>query len=197
MEVYLNDIIDNPTPVELISFTAKKVNNGVLLNWETATEVNNYGFEIQSAVGQKSFLSSWETIGFVNGHGNSNSPNEYSYLSNSAATSYRLKQIDTDGSFEYSDVITVDLEFVNKLLQNYPNPFNPSTSIKFSIAEEGKVSIAVFNILGEKIVELLNKELTAGNHSVVFNASNLTSGIYFYRLQIGGFVKSKKLILLK
>ncbi len=182
-----------PAPVELTSFTASSTGSATVLNWETATEVNNYGFEIQSSVGQKSFLS----IGFVNGHGNSNTPQSYSFVATDGAKQYRLKQIDTDGSFEYSNVVEVEANLSYKLYQNHPNPFNPTTQINFSIPEASKVSITVFNALGQEVAELANREFAVGNHTVNFNASNLTSGIYFYRMNSANFSQTMKMLLLK
>jgi hypothetical protein len=184
----------NITPVELTSFTAKKKSGVVLLTWSTATEVNNYGFEIQK------LTDKWNTIGFVEGAGNSNSPKQYSYLDAdlNGTASYRLKQIDFDGSFEYSKVITVANGLAKtKLYQNHPNPFNPSTQISFTLATPSNVNLSVYNILGEKVAELINDKITAGNHVVNFNASDLTSGIYIYKIETPGYTKSFKMMLLK
>ncbi len=196
-------------PVELTAFSANVNDNSVTLNWTTATEVNNYGFEVQRAsakLGSNTELSrsaeGWQTIGFIEGHGNSNSQKDYSFIDQSVAErsrSYRLKQIDVDGSFEYSDIITVEvstpMEF--KLAQNHPNPFNPTTRIDFSIPNTMTVSIKVYNSLGEEIAELANRSFSSGNHSVEFNGSNLSSGMYFYTLQADGFSKTMKMMLLK
>ncbi|MCF8242721.1 MAG: T9SS type A sorting domain-containing protein, partial [Melioribacteraceae bacterium] len=112
---------------------------------------------------------------------------------------YRLKQVDLDGAFEYSDEIEVTFAAPNKyqLEQNYPNPFNPVTSIKFSIPQSGQVSLKVFNTLGEEVANLLNNKLEAGYHTIEFDASMLSSGIYFYRLSSNNFVAIKKMLLLK
>jgi len=190
------DLINNTNgalPVELTSFTATAVSEGVLLNWETATEVNNYGFEVEASNDGETF----NKVGFVAGHGNSNSPKSYSYLA-SVAVSYRLKQIDTDGSFEYSAVVSVSGTLSKtELSQNYPNPFNPTTEISFSIAKAGNTELSIYNILGQKVTTLVSKELNAGSHKYQFDASNLTSGIYFYKLQSGDFTSIKKMMLLK
>ena len=198
-------------PVELTSFSAS-VNDGIVtLNWATATEVNNYGFEIE----RKAILNppdggkniQWERIGFVEGHGNSNSPKQYSYSDNTAVSGkyyYRLKQLDNDGTFEYSDAVEVDLggptEF--SLSQNYPNPFNPSTKIKFEIPAQARndnmlVTLKIYDVLGNEVATLVNGEKPAGTYEVDFNASQLTSGVYFYKLQAGAFVQTKKMILLR
>jgi len=197
-------------PVELTSFTANVVDNSVVLSWQTATEVNNYGFEVARLRPEKErdyAEASWETLGFVNGHGNSNSPKSYSFTDNSAISgkySYRLKQIDVDGKFEYSDVAEVTIGAPDKfeLLQNYPNPFNPSTTIKYSIPDVvnenfRSVKISVYDILGREIAVLVNKSQKPGFYKVNFDASDLTSGLYFYRISAGTFVDVKKMMLLK
>ena len=214
----------NPVlPVELTSFTGTSQKNGVLLNWTTATEVNNYGFEIErssSPLGtilnndspSRAETREWEKIGFVEGHGNSYSPKDYSFVDSSVPPNvglvrYKLKQIDINGQFEYSDIVEVNLSGATtfKLSQNYPNPFNPSTKIEFSLPQKAQVKLVIYNSLGEEVVTLLNKEMNAGYHSVKFDASNLTSGIYLYRISASetstgsaqSFVDVKKMLLLK
>ena len=192
-------------PVELSSFSAIVLENAVKLNWRTETEVSNYGFEVEKlqdypASGKK--LQDWSKIGFVQGHGNSNSPKDYSFLDENVSGgkySYRLKQIDTDGEFEYSKVIEVDMGSPAKfeLSQNYPNPFNPSTAISFSLPQSGNVKLTVYNLLGEKVAELVNGFREAGIHIVNFNAENFNSGIFIYKLEANGVVQSKKMTLVK
>ncbi|PIQ07950.1 MAG: hypothetical protein COW71_14570, partial [Ignavibacteriales bacterium CG18_big_fil_WC_8_21_14_2_50_31_20] len=183
-------------PVELTSFTAKSTKAGVMLNWTTATEVNNYGFQVESRKDKGE--SEWEKVGFVEGHGNSNSPKEYSFFDNSGATSYRLKQVDFNGNYEYSDVVTVSSVLTKtELYQNSPNPFNPSTKISFSLAETGRVNVSVYNVIGQKVAELVNQTMESGIHNVDFNASNLTSGLYIYRLETPNYSKTMKMLLIK
>jgi len=200
--------INNPLPVELSSFSAVFMNDGIKLNWRTETEVSNYGFEVQRAM-SKVQSQDWETLGFVEGHGNSNSPKDYSFTDKNISGgkySYRLKQIDTDGNFEYSKVIEVDLGSPTKfeLSQNYPNPFNPSTKIRYSIPQSSSVVIKVFDILGNEIESLVNEEKQTGAYELTWYAEQLPSGIYFYRLQVypanggaGSFVETKKMLLMK
>ena len=207
LETYLAtryNITSGSMPVELSAFTANVNENKVILKWQTATEVNNYGFEIErQTVAQISNLSSeWEKVGFVEGHGNSNSPKDYSFTDTNPSRSnvkYRLKQIDFDGKFEYSNEIEVFVEIpANFVLeQNHPNPFNPSTEIGFSLPQNRNVKITVYNSIGQKVATLINSELQAGNHKVNFDASKLTSGIYFYTMESGNFVQTKKLLLMK
>ncbi|MBK7105016.1 MAG: T9SS type A sorting domain-containing protein [Ignavibacteriae bacterium] len=203
----------SPLPVELTSFSANVEGNKILLNWETATEVNNYGFEIEK---QKSEVSSknlvWEKVGFVEGSGNSNSPKYYFYEDQSLKIAgkyfYRLKQIDIDGKYEYSDEIEVNISAPEEfnLSQNYPNPFNPVTTIKYQIPAHDQndntsaltsVRLNVFDVLGKEISTLVNEKQNPGNYEISFDGSNLPSGIYFYTLQMGRLTKTQRMILLK
>jgi hypothetical protein len=199
-EMYFDDyrFADTPVPVELTSFTAIDNNGAVELNWTTATETNNQMFEIQ----RQSSGSEFTTVGFVSGHGTTTETQQYNYVDRTVSTgtySYRLKQVDFDGSYEYSDVVEVDvqapIEFA--LDQNYPNPFNPSTSIKYSVPETGNVRLAVFNLIGEEVAVLVNGSVQAGQYEVSFNASSLPSGVYLYKLQSANSVEVKKMMLLK
>ena len=163
--------------MELSSFSASVIGSSVKLSWKTETEVNNYGFEIETKM-LKVDSQQLEKIGFVKGNGNSNSPKYYSFEDNNLTAgkySYRLKQIDTDGQFEYSKVIEVELGAPMKyeLTQNYPNPFNPVTTIQFSMPETGEVKLVVYNILGEQVALLMNENKEAGVHTINFNASEL------------------------
>jgi hypothetical protein len=185
-------------PVELTSFSAN-VNDGIVdLNWSTATEINNLGFEIE----RKSENTGWTKIDFVAGAGSTTQMRNYSYTDytvKSGTYSYRLKQVDFNGDFEYSATVNVDITPAMKyeLSQNYPNPFNPSTKIRFSIPEASVVNLTVFNAIGEEVKALVNNYYDAGSHEVVFNASNLTSGIYFVKMESGSFVSTRKITLLK
>lgn len=189
-------------PVELTSFTASVSGNVVNLNWATATETNNRGFEVQ----RKSAEGEFETVAFVNGSGTTVETRSYSYsdVISAGNYSYRLKQVDFDGSYAYSQTVEVSAvpsEF--SLGQNYPNPFNPSTMISFSLPFESKVSLMVYNTLGEVVSELVNGTFSAGFNQVSFNASSLTSGIYFYSITASAvdgsqtFQSMKKMILTK
>ncbi|MBN8544564.1 MAG: T9SS type A sorting domain-containing protein [Ignavibacteria bacterium] len=196
-----NSGLNYPLPVELTSFTAKVSDNGTVhLNWETATEVSNYGFEIE----RKSVSSDWIKIGFVEGHGTTNSPKYYSYTDKPVATgkiTYRLKQIDNDGQFEYSPEVEILVEnllngFV--LEQNYPNPFNPETSIRFVLKKDTKATLKVYNSLGAEIATLFDGTAEAGRYyDVKFGGGDLASGFYFYRLVAGEYVSVKKMLLMK
>lgn len=193
-------------PVELVSFNAAIFYNSVRLEWQTATEVNNYGFDVERCETQDLRYQNWEKIGFVNGHGNSNSPKFYSFVDNSNLSGsylYRLKQIDFDGGFEYSGTVGISLmKFLQKfeLEQNYPNPFNPVTKIKFIIPDVGTQHAAllqIFDVLGNKIATIINGIKQTGIHEVEFNGENLPSGIYYYTLTSGDFRETKKMMLLK
>ncbi len=184
-------------PVELTSFTATAVNNDVELNWVTATETNNQGFEIERSAGQ-----SWEKIGYVAGFGTTTETKTYSFTDNkldAGSYSYRLKQIDLDGSYSYSKEVNVEVSapVVYALEQNYPNPFNPATTIRYSIPEDGFVKLAVYNTLGEEVATLVNNIQHAGVYDVQFDAASLSSGVYVYKIEAAGFVASRKLVLTK
>ncbi|MCF8243010.1 MAG: T9SS type A sorting domain-containing protein [Melioribacteraceae bacterium] len=223
--VSFGDNSEGALPVELVSFYASATSQNVTLHWQTATEVNNYGFSVERtlvrseertetgpASSQTDYAgTSWETLGFVEGHGNSNSPKDYSFTDdlslnpnlNLTHASYRLKQIDLDGHFEYSEIITVETENILSLptefalYQNYPNPFNPTTTIKFDLPVESRVQLIIYNILGQQVEVLIDKIMRAGFQKVKFNASKYASGVYIYRINAGDFVETKKLILLR
>ncbi|MCH7516489.1 MAG: T9SS type A sorting domain-containing protein, partial [Bacteroidetes bacterium] len=198
-------------PVELTTFFALITNEGVMLKWVTSTETNNQGFEIQRSKAENEY----ENIGYVPGHGTTTKIQTYSYTDSKVASgnyTYRLKQIDYDGTIDYLDEIAVEviapLEFA--LEQNYPNPFNPSTVIKYSISTDGYVKLAVYNLLGEEIVTLVNEEKPPGVYEVEFNVAKnsilssgisakagFASGVYFYQLRVGSFVATKKMVLLR
>ncbi|RJP72424.1 MAG: T9SS C-terminal target domain-containing protein [Ignavibacteriales bacterium] len=189
-----------PLPVELSSFTATIIGNEINLNWKTATEVNNYGFNVE----RRTKSEEWNTIGFVNGSGNSNSPKEYSYKDKTAAAgnyTYRLKQIDNDGQFKYSPEVEVAVNNIIDgyiLEQNYPNPFNPATSIKFGFNNDTEVNLLVFDQIGNQVATLFSGKAEAGRiYNVEFNAEGLSSGIYFYRLETPLKSEVRKMLLMK
>jgi photosystem II stability/assembly factor-like uncharacterized protein len=189
---------DYVVPVELTSFTATGIGNEVQLNWTTKTELNNSGFEIQRSVDG----NEWQKINFISGYGTTSEAQNYSYIDRELEIGnyqYRLKQIDYDGSFDYSDIISVLVsgELNYTLEQNYPNPFNPATTIKFSIPEAANVILNIYNSLGQKVTELVNKNLEAGRYSYNWNAINSASGIYFYELRTEKQVLMKNMILIK
>ncbi len=186
------------TPVELTSFNATSNDGSVSLNWATATETNNKGFEIQ----RKSEDGSFTKIGFINGAGTSSQPHTYSYVDSKLSTgeyTYRLRQVDLDGKESFSQEVNVkvNVPLAFGLEQNFPNPFNPTTQINYSIAKDGYVSLTIFNSLGQEVSKLVDGVETAGKHIVNFNASKLASGVYFYRLQQNSKVSVKKMMLLK
>lgn len=193
------------TPVELISFEAKSINGSVVLNWSTATEVNNVGFEIERT---DSELNSWSSLGFVEGNGTSTEIHNYTFIDTDLSKgkySYRLKQIDFDGSINYSSIINIEInlpaEF--KLYQNYPNPFNPSTKIKWQSPIAVWNTIKVYDILGNEVVVLVNEFKEAGEYEIEFSIEalngkrSLASGIYYYRLEAGAYIETKKMLMIK
>jgi Secretion system C-terminal sorting domain len=198
-DVYYSYITSGAVPVELISFSASAAANVVTLNWQTATETNNRGFEIERSTTN----TTWSAIGFREGKGTTTEPQQYSYTDKLSGTNtsklyYRLKQIDFNGSFEYSNIAEVNFSPLSfSLSQNYPNPFNPSTKIKYSIPQASKVVVKVFDMLGKEISTLVNDEKQAGTYELTWNAENLPSGVYYYRISSGNYTAVKKMILMK
>lgn len=190
---------DAVVPVELVSFSASVSLNEVELTWATATEINNEGFYIE----RKSAASEWVNIGFVEGNGTSTETRFYSFTDEdvkSGIYSYRLKQVDFDGTFRYYELageVEIEIPLAYWLSQNYPNPFNPTTKISWQIKNDGQVTIKVYDQLGKEVVTLVNEEKPAGSYEVEFNASSLASGVYYYKITAGSFVDTKKMILMK
>lgn len=187
-----------PLPVELTSFIGQAKSSYIELKWTTATELNNYGFQIE----RSNSKSEWENIGFVMGNNISNSPKDYLFIDRNPVIGnnyYRLKQIDTDGSFKYSDQIEVRFDnlLTFELAQNYPNPFNPVTKINYLIKEKVNVELKIFNVLGKEIMSLLNEIKEPGKYSIMFDGSKLSSGLYYYQLKAGEFTETKKMMLIK
>jgi hypothetical protein len=186
-------------PVELSSLSASVTDGKVVLDWQTSSEKNNSGFEIERKTGEEEFAK----IGSVKGNGTTTAVHQYQFVDNKLVKagkySYRLKSIDFDGTFTYSS--EVEVEFGNPaefaLSQNYPNPFNPETKINFAIKEKCDVSIVVYNSIGKQVAVLVSGSKDAGYHSVMFNANEFASGVYFYRITAGKFVETKKMILLR
>jgi len=180
-------IVQPAVPVELISFLSAVHQNNVELSWSTATEINNYGFEVERAIKSKETEEkTFQKIGFVPGAGNSNSPKSYTFTDKKLSSgnySYRLKQIDNDGAYEYLTEIEIELNAVPlgySLLQNYPNPFNPSTKIEYNLSFDSRVKLKIYNIIGENVVTLVDEVKTAGFYDASWNAANIPSGIYLY-----------------
>lgn len=192
----------NPLPVELSSFNVVLIGSEVLLKWTTATEINNFGFDVERTNGLNGPGEYWNKNGFVAGNGNSNSPKDYSFIDNPLEGNkyfYRLKQIDNDGQYEYSNVISIDLNTPNKyaMYQNYPNPFNPTTSITYNLPIDGQVSLIVFDVLGSKVATLVNDNQKSGVYTISFDGKELSSGIYICKISTDNFNSSIKMILMK
>lgn len=190
-------------PVELASFSSSVNERKVTLNWSTVSEQNNAGFQIERKL---TSATVWSTLGTVNGAGTSNSIKTYTYSDNNLNTgkyNYRLKQMDFNGNFKYynlSNEVNVGVPNRFNLAQNYPNPFNPTTNINYDLPFDSKVSIKIFDITGKEVATVVNQAQTAGYYSVSFNASALSSGVYFYSINAEGsqsFVKSMKMVLVK
>ena len=191
----------SPLPVELVSFTAEAAGKNVELRWSTATEVNNAGFEVQrsQAEGER---KEWIGVGFVEGHGTTNAPQAYTFSDNpgAGAFQYRLKQIDRDGKFEYSQAVEVTAISTPKefaLAQNYPNPFNPTTAISYQLSAFGFTTLKVYDAIGREVATLVNEVKEAGTYSAQFDGAKLSSGIYFAKLSSSGKTQIRKLVLMK
>ena len=186
------------TPVELTLFNGKYSNGSVLLEWTTSSETHNYGFEIQKRYDNTSF----KKIGFVNGFGTTSNGNNYSFEDDdlqSYRIYYRLKQIDFDGGFKYSDIINIENPALSdyNLYGNYPNPFNPTTTIKYSSPHQSKIKIALYDILGHEVEILYNGEQASGIHHLILDSEDLSSGVYFVTMNAPHFSKSIKISLIK
>lgn len=184
-------------PIELTSFVGTAKNNTVELVWKTASELNNDRFEIERSNDNLTFTK----IGFVRGSGTTTESKTYRFVDEGVSGNlyYRLKQVDFDGAFAYSPVVEVRVappaEFA--LEQNYPNPFNPTTAIRYQLPATSDVKLEVYDVLGKKVATLVNGRQAAGIYNYTLNASTLSSGVYFYRLQAGNFVQTKKMMLVK
>lgn len=194
-----NSWLLNIVPVEFVSFSATAQNGKVDLAWQTASETNNKGFEVERSLDNKNF----SVVGYVDGRGTTTQTSVYNFSDKfdvNGTVYYRLKQIDFDGTTEFSNTIEVESNLITgfEMFQNYPNPFNPSTTIKFTVAESGMAALKVFNVTGEEVVNLFNQTVEKGTvYTVNFDASKLNSGVYFAQLSQGSNVKNIKLILNK
>ena len=198
--VFINNVrvVPVPVPVELYSFTARTIDNIVTLAWSTASESNNYGFQIERSIDGKS----WQAISFLEGYGTTALSHHYTYKETNQIAGdyyYRLKQIDLDGKYEYSDILKVSVEPPKafQLEQNYPNPFNPFTTISYVLPRESELELAVFDLQGRRIAELYKGRKPAGYHTLRWDASAQTSGTYFVRMRAGDVVAVRKCLLLK
>jgi len=206
------ELVSSIIPVELVSFNAIVIDNTVQLNWVTATEKNNSGFQIERNTplnplsrGEAECNDAWESIGFLIGTGTTTEPQAYSFIDEDLSTGkyqYRLKQIDFDGSYSYSNVVEIEVLNPTKFVleQNYPNPFNPSTTISYQIPTASNVSLKVYDVLGNEVITLVNEFKQAGSYDVTFDAAQKSlnaSGVYFYELKAGSFIQTRKMILLQ
>ncbi|MBE0551165.1 MAG: T9SS type A sorting domain-containing protein [Ignavibacterium sp.] len=196
-------------PVELLSFSSSVLDDDVTLNWITATETNNSGFQVERRETKNERSEEWNNIGFVNGNGTTTETKSYTYKDENLSDGkyqYRIKQIDFDGTFEFSNIIEAEILPPAKfsLEQNYPNPFNPFTTIKYTIpnvtlsaVEGSRVQLKIFDVLGNEVAILVDEYKPAGKYEIEFNANKLSSGVYYYQLKSGAFVQTRKMILLK
>ena len=205
----------NPIPVELTGFKAEYYNGEVKLSWQTMTEVNNKGFEIERSVkiprrnqikdgGEE---ENWGRIGFVPGYGTTTQPKSYTFIDDRLKSGhylYRLKQIDFNGSFIISEIVEVIAKFPEDFVleQNYPNPFNPNTKISWQSPVDSWQTLKVYDVLGNELATLVDEEKTPGTYEVEYTVAQdsspeITSGVYFYQLKTESFIETKKMLLLK
>jgi len=192
--------LNGPLPVTLSSLNSVVIDRNIKLNWTTASEINNSGFNVERMI---TTGNTWEKIGYVQGHGTVNTPTNYSFEDRNLQTGkykYRLKQVDVNGNFEYfalNGEVEIGVPKKFDLSQNYPNPFNPVTKINFDLPENGLVNLRLYDMLGREVATLVNEVRTAGYYTVNFDASKLSSGIYFYRMNAGKFSSIKKMAVIK
>lgn len=202
-EIYVGTDWTTLLPVELTSFTSAINKNNVTLDWITSNEINNLGFEVERLSLNSQASGSWIKIGYVAGNGTSASGHKYSFTDRNLLSgnySYRLKQTDFNGNFEYFNLnneVNVGIPSEYNLSQNYPNPFNPSTTINFDLPVDSKVNLKLYDISGKEVATVLNEFKSAGYHSVNFNSYGLTSGVYFYSLSADNYSATKKMLLVK
>jgi hypothetical protein len=195
-----DNMLDGVLPVTLSSLNSSVIGRNIKINWTTASEQNNAGFNVERTIATG---NTWEKIGFVNGHGTINTPTNYSFEDKNLQTGkykYRLKQIDVNGNFEYfalNGEVEIGVPKKFDMSQNYPNPFNPVTKINFDLPENGLVNLRLYDMLGREVATLVNEVRTAGYYTVNFDASTLSSGIYFYRMNAGKFSSIKKMAIIK
>jgi hypothetical protein len=190
--------LETGLPVEIVSFTASQDGENIILNWSTASELNNLGFEVQ----RKSTIDDYVTVGFANGKGTTNEHHDYSFEDKSLISgkyNYRLKQVDYNGNYQFSDNIEIEFELVSSFIleQNYPNPFNPSTKISWRSPIGSWQTLKIYDVLGNEVATHVDEYKPAGKYEVEFNASVLPSGLYFYQLISGNFIETKKMLLIK
>ncbi|MCB0729205.1 MAG: T9SS type A sorting domain-containing protein, partial [Ignavibacteriae bacterium] len=190
-------------PVNLVSFISTASGNNVKLEWTTSSELNNKGFDIERSEVRSQTSDDWRIVGNVHGNGTGSSVQSYSFTDRNLASGkykYRLKQIDYNGNFEYFNLgneVVIGIPEKYSLSQNYPNPFNPSTTFNYEIPADGKVSLKVFDISGKEVADIVNEIQSAGYYTVNYNASALSSGVYFYTISSNEFTATKKFILMK
>lgn len=196
-------LVQQVIPVELTSFQAKQQDNSVTLEWMTATETNNKGFEIERKIQTGLITEDWQKIGYIEGAGTVTETKQYSFtdrdLNKVGKFSYRLRQIDFDGKFNFTPEVFVNIDkpVLFGLSKNYPNPFNPSTRIEYYLPESAEMTLKVYDAIGREVAVLVNGFTEAGRHDIIFNASGLSSGIYIYEMKAGSFLAREKMSLVK
>ncbi len=201
------NLSDPVLPVELTSFISTVSGGNVILNWSTSREINNSGFDIERSEVKGQMANEWKKAGFVAGNGNTSENSFYQFTDRGLSHGkyiYRLKQTDFNGNYEYhnlSNEVIVGSPEKFSLSQNYPNPFNPSTKINYDLPFDAKVSLKVFDMTGREVVTLVNELQSSGYYTVDFNASNISTGVYLYRMSADAngqsYTSEKRMVLVK
>jgi len=201
LNVYCGDF---PFGVELSSFSASRTVDGIAINWSTASETDNDRFQISRA---DATSDDWQLVAEIDGQGNSTTRHEYSFVDrnvNGERYTYELAGFDYAGTRQVFGIVSVEAATPNAptatefaLLGNYPNPFNPTTNIRFSLAAASEIQLAVYDVMGREVAQLVNGAMAAGVHEVAFDGAGLSSGVYFARMS-GSFGSDvMKLMLMK
>jgi hypothetical protein len=195
-----------PLPIQLASFVATQSGESVSLQWQTISELNNYGFYVQR-LGEDGVTHTDLPGSFIAGHGTTGEGNAYVFVDHAPQGDgwYRLRQVDLDGSIHVSEPVrvmsTTGVESNGPaafaLSQNYPNPFNPGTQIPFQTAQAGQARLTVFDQLGREVATLVNGVIPAGVHAASLNAAGHASGVYFARLTSGSQTSMIRMLLMK
>jgi len=191
---------DDILPVELTTFTVTNADGTARLNWTTASETNNAGFEVER---QLEAGGAFSQIGFVEGHGTTSEPQQYRFTDSQVPFEadqviYRLRQVDFDGTHAYSPLVELDRSTPEQLAlhANYPNPFHTRTTIRYELPQAGPAQLAVYNVLGQRVAQLLEGNQPAGRGEVVLQ-TGLPSGVYFLRLNAAGHQQTRQITVVK
>ena len=186
----------------IVAFSGEPKRQSILLRWQTSEEINVNGFEIQRRLVSDTLF---QTVDFIKSLNTAGLPGSFSYsyedsLTRSGTYIFRLRQVNLNNSVKFSEEITLVFTFIPDkfaLFQNYPNPFNPTTTIRYDLPSGGRVLLTVYNMLGQEVARLVDGLQATGRYEIPFTAGNLSSGIYFYKLQAGSYTETRKMVILR